>query len=457
MKRQKLSKIDVAILRRKEKKLRRQKLKKDNQRECDIFVDEDKEDSDCSGSDGDEEIEIDLCIKSGPACKLNLDSKKMKFLEVFRLTTHLRQNSIEMQKLVRRKWVMPDVIQEEESTEIPILNLPISKKSLLVMSRMQNPQQKNFLQVLGLETVAADRKEEMEEIWERVVEERLRRKCESSLTKYYQKVFKAIAAEKEVQNISNCINQKTFLALPIVQQYKNQHLVTQNRDNTPFVLRKCPIQKLRSNGQKYNSVRTGNIPYGLPSEENRNLGVLLKLPKSYKLSHCRTEDDCGSVSVISPDDKPISIHPKASTLQDLSRLKNKHFIKDKSENDKLENLPLKMIIVDTQCQNDRISMSESNPLKEDSDAAVKPKFSWPGLMEIKQAYERYSQERFREMVDFKKQHCILANETLKKQAEVKFLERKQRNLHTTLFRAEREKKELLRTIDQLTNFIKKIR
>lgn len=78
VKRQKLSKIDVATFRR---RLRRGRRKPDI------------DDSTSSASSDDEaEQQVDLWIRSGPPCKLDLKPEKVRFLEIFGLTTYSKRN-----------------------------------------------------------------------------------------------------------------------------------------------------------------------------------------------------------------------------------------------------------------------------------------------------------------------------------------------------------------------------
>lgn len=92
-KRQKLSKIDLATMRR---KMRRQKMRKcDNEQlkngaECNMGS---SNSSICSSSDSESDgSEIDLWIRSGPPCKLDSSPNKLSFLKMFGLTTHNEKN-----------------------------------------------------------------------------------------------------------------------------------------------------------------------------------------------------------------------------------------------------------------------------------------------------------------------------------------------------------------------------
>lgn len=97
-KRQRLSKIDLAVMRR---KLRKEKYSyKANNRlqrkECETqkynIVDKHVFFPDSSNSDNDEQY-VDLWIRSGPPRKLDLDLQKLRFLKLLQLTTHYSKNS----------------------------------------------------------------------------------------------------------------------------------------------------------------------------------------------------------------------------------------------------------------------------------------------------------------------------------------------------------------------------
>lgn len=47
----------------------------------------------CSSSDSESEHEVDICIKSGPPLKPDLTKRKLEFLKIFNLTTHNLKNS----------------------------------------------------------------------------------------------------------------------------------------------------------------------------------------------------------------------------------------------------------------------------------------------------------------------------------------------------------------------------
>ncbi|VEN42492.1 unnamed protein product [Callosobruchus maculatus] len=357
VKKQKLSKIDLAVIRKKavrktndvEKEkvaeMRREKVTK----EYGVTV---LDYSDCSSSgssyesstDSEEESGVDMIIKSGPPSKPDINPMKLQFLRQFDITTHAIKNCLEFEKLDKRKWLPPTVLEETETVDLPHLNLPVPSKAPSLTNIMQNPKAKK-----SLVTVSPDMKTENERIWKEIVQERLRRNCESNLTMFYKRVYQKSALDS--QNASTVVND-TILKLPLVHRFKAKK--EPDKNNSP--------------------------------------------PVNY--------------------------------------------------------LPLTMILIENQKSNGIVFPKEANGEKENQQVVKEDsKFKWPGIAEVVESYRMYAKERSLDIAHFKKRCSILMKETLRKQNEVKYLEKKQRELNTVLFRNERERKQLQRLIDQLTNII----
>lgn len=127
----------------------------------------------CSSSECESDSEVDLWIKSGPPCKLDVKPEKVNFLQGFGLTTFNKRNckiyffmprfvlinciylivAVELEKLERRKW-QPPWKSLETNTKNDILDLPVPSQSPSVLNTCHDSQQKNyFLNLLGLKNV----------------------------------------------------------------------------------------------------------------------------------------------------------------------------------------------------------------------------------------------------------------------------------------------------------------
>ncbi|KAK9873859.1 hypothetical protein WA026_002216 [Henosepilachna vigintioctopunctata] len=199
-KRKQLSKIDLACLKKKmrrEKKI--QKPKRNNKltdgdsnvtKQFGVRVygysDSSSSSSSDTGSDC-EDSKYDTWIKSGPPLKPNYTAEKLCFLQVFGLTTHMRKNSLELQKLERRKWLQVQQSDDNNESDRKVcpLNLPVPSNSPSILNHTTDYKKKsNFLQVLGLSNVPVRTRDDIEKNWMKIMEERLRRNHESPLTCY---------------------------------------------------------------------------------------------------------------------------------------------------------------------------------------------------------------------------------------------------------------------------------
>lgn len=94
-KRQRLSKLDIATIRR---KMQKEKLQRKSPRDSDNCKNQrdkhlNKWNTYCScSSESEEEQNVDLWIRSGPPNKLNINPEKLRFLKLFQLTTHYFKN-----------------------------------------------------------------------------------------------------------------------------------------------------------------------------------------------------------------------------------------------------------------------------------------------------------------------------------------------------------------------------
>ncbi|KAJ3649104.1 hypothetical protein Zmor_020865 [Zophobas morio] len=133
---------------------------------------------------------------------------------------------IELEKLEKRKW-QPTWKFIDDSERVAPLNLPVPLQSPAVLNNLPDFKTKsNFFKVLGLRTVPGQMRQELEKTWIKIVEERVRRNCESGVTKYTTKANKKHKAVNKLKpngliETNNNSNNCTDLAfkIPIVHQY----------------------------------------------------------------------------------------------------------------------------------------------------------------------------------------------------------------------------------------------
>ncbi|XP_023309728.1 uncharacterized protein LOC108905087 [Anoplophora glabripennis] len=389
VKRQKLSKIDIATIRqkiRRDKRAPRIRHKKKTTQDSKVttdfgvtvvgYSDSSSSSSAFSSSDGEsDDKELDLWITSGPPSKPDFSSDKIKFLNLFELTTHGLKNSIEVQKLERRKWLTPGLLHEKEDEKILPLNLPVPSKSPSVLNMVPDFKSKKlFLRLLGLKNVGADARQEMEKNWMKIVEERLRRNCESSLTKYSLKVYKTPNENESKNDLADNSNNGSLdmsmsFKIPIVHQYHERNVILPVANHED-----CNSLSLKRNFE-YNYVP-------LVLVENQNCKV-----------------------VNFPNDT------KAYWRDTPGRDRN----------------------------------AEANGLP------------WPGIEDIMLSYNRYDKERRYETDQLRRRCSFMKEEITLQQCGANFYEKRQRELHSIVFMNEKRRKQLQKSIDQLTNIINAFR
>ncbi|KAJ8931607.1 hypothetical protein NQ314_015469 [Rhamnusium bicolor] len=391
VKRQKLSKIDIATIRQKIRRNRKGPRIRERKR---FLIHNDKFTTDFgvtvigysdsssssssvfSSSDSDiDDNPVDLWIKSGPPCKPKLGSDKLKFLSLFELTTHNLKNSLEVQKLERRKWITPGLITERENETVLPLNLPVPSKSPSVLNMVPDFKSKKlFLRLLGLKNINAETRQEMEKNWMKIVKERLKRNCESSVTKYSLKVYDKMFAENTKKNglvDSSCINNTLDMSfkIPIVHQY-----------------------------------HTRNLPPTL-SQEGRTLITTKNVEYNY--------------------------------------------------------VPLTMVLVENQNSKNVTYLNDVKPRSKDSKEneqnTEEKHFVWPGIEAIMLSYNKYERDRKYEIEELKRRCSSMKEEITLQQCGANYYEKRQRELHSIVFMNEKRRKQLQRSIDQLTNIINAFR
>ncbi|XP_018335742.1 uncharacterized protein LOC108744461 isoform X2 [Agrilus planipennis] len=224
VKRQKISKLDLAIQRRKIRRKRSTKLKlvKEN-----CLIDSERSNSYSDESSDSSEFP-DLWIKSGPPMKNSITSEKLEFLQLFGLTTHSKKNSMELEKIERRRW-LPNwyyPVDEKEKNNSVTLDLPVPSTSpSLLVSAPDFPMKTDFLQQLHLKTVSLPVRYEYENTWMKVIEERLKRDENGSAVTQYSIKYHSnlpLSRRNEYQNQmrqnGNLFNIKTSLKKEILNR-----------------------------------------------------------------------------------------------------------------------------------------------------------------------------------------------------------------------------------------------
>lgn len=223
----------------------------------------------------------------------------------------------------------------------------------------------------------------MEKTWIKIVEERIRRNCESALTKYTIKSYKKHKA----------------------------------------------VSKLKPNGL-------------IEKNHNNNSSDL-----AFKI--------------------PI-VHQYGQTISALKKEESLSGVKNIEYN----YVPLTMVLVEHPKNNKSVQSDiKVEEIKtEETEKSVK---KWPGIAEIMESYQAFSKgicrdlllllfsllflEREGEIETLSKRCTTLKEEVVTKQSEVKYLERRHRELHSILFLREQETKRLQKLIDQLNKIVNAFR
>lgn len=154
---------------------------------------------------------------------------------------------VELEKLGRRKWLQPCNLEFKNEDRIVPLDLPVPLQSPSVLNNLPDYRLKtDFFASLGLRNIPLQRREgkmscftncilndkqnykilEFEKTWMKIIEERMRRNCESALTKYTIKAYKK---HKTINKLKpNGLIEKKYtkryspdltFKIPIVHQY----------------------------------------------------------------------------------------------------------------------------------------------------------------------------------------------------------------------------------------------
>ncbi|KAF5296134.1 hypothetical protein FQR65_LT10304 [Abscondita terminalis] len=120
-----------------------------------------------------------------------LTRNKLNFLQLFGLVTYRKRNAVELSKLERRKW-QPKWIPIFDKITSTTLDLPVPlvEPSELLISH-KNPKKMSFLQTLELQKIPSQTSYDYEMDWLKVIEERKKRNAVPAITDYSLKVHNA--------------------------------------------------------------------------------------------------------------------------------------------------------------------------------------------------------------------------------------------------------------------------
>lgn len=351
---------------------------------------EDESDSDSSNS-------VDLWIKAGPPCKPVLTSEKLKFMRGVDLVTLNKRDDVNFEKLKRRKWQSPWKCLEESKSKInDTLDLPVPSQSPSVLNTTSDRHHKNdFLQLLELRTVSPIIREDFEVAWMKIIHERLKRDCGSALTTYS---IRAQRKRKEREVLE-------FFA----SNHNNNHINSFNKNHNNQVV---PNNQSIQNNKL--ALQTSSFRQNRNLKDSVNTEPTIKTPTPSKLIKYFPrikQEDC---------------------ITSFNSINNKNCV------------PLTMVIVEQK------PWAVKEEGVEEKREEVKDQFNWPGIQEVTESYQKFAKDRDNEITTERLKCAELKEKVKFKQAESKFLERRHRELHSTFFGYEQEQKKIQKTIDHLT-------
>ncbi|XP_031359278.1 uncharacterized protein LOC116182860 [Photinus pyralis] len=186
--------------------------------------------SSCCSSDYESDVaDVEAVNVNDAPLVLDFAKEKVQFLKLFGIVTHRKRNAVELSKLERRRW-QPNWIPPTEHSSKLVLDLPVPS---ITASSMGNSLKMHFMHVLGLQTFPADIKYDYEMDWLKVIQDRTKRNCASSLSEYYLKVH-----EIYVQSIHH--SQKYEPTIPM-DTHKSENLTQQQ-----FEQNKCDNSSQKS-------------------------------------------------------------------------------------------------------------------------------------------------------------------------------------------------------------------
>ncbi|XP_076339729.1 uncharacterized protein LOC143240712 isoform X2 [Tachypleus tridentatus] len=168
--------------------------------------------SDDCDSDAEEEnqsrLRYDLVIKSGPPLKLDLDPRKLEFLETLGLCTHQKRKEKELDRFLKCKnlihqHIIIPTLKEHQRCTSPLDEVRSSFNPKNLCREDDYPQKVEFLTVLDLMPTSLQKIQEIENTWKAIKSERTKRKRKYSEREDKKKYIAIVSVQESVRTVSN--------------------------------------------------------------------------------------------------------------------------------------------------------------------------------------------------------------------------------------------------------------
>ncbi|XP_076374004.1 uncharacterized protein LOC143258629 isoform X3 [Tachypleus tridentatus] len=415
--------------------------------------------SDASDSDVEERNELGylFLIKSGPPLKLDLNPKKLKFLEVFGLTTHQKKREKDLENLLKRRklfhqQVFTPLLLEPQAPTTDLDEAGTNIKPDDFRKEETYSQKTEFLTVFRLLPTTPQKVNEVEKTWRTIKNEREKRTRKYWEREKRKRFMSAVSPQKKEETVGSINlgdrerNEETTLTfepegpLPSIQKPSYVQL----HENTPF-------QKISSTGTLNNSSeeepthkaqRTRLCPRSCEDWLSEPPSML-KLNTSQLLTHNRESSNHADMDFVQQFHKSV-LH--ATKLQ-LAEQKQFHCTED---NTRLKVYP------DVTLSTTRANGEKSGELERTKKRHQK-NFSWPGVEAVLERYEHHLAEQ-RSEKEFLSERCQELNLRNKQfNCQMKRMRQHLKKLLTLKHHLEEDRHHYQKTIDKLKKCLQQLR
>ncbi|XP_022251451.1 uncharacterized protein LOC106467546 [Limulus polyphemus] len=348
--------------------------------------------SDDSDSDAEEEnqsrLRYVLVIKNGPPLKLDLDPRKLEFLDILGLCTHQKRKEKEFDKFLKYKnithqQIIIPTLKEPQRCTSPLDEVRLSFNPKNLCKEDDYHQKVEFLTVLDLLPTSSQKIEEVENTWKVIKSDRIKRKRKYSEREDKKKYAPVVNIQENVRTVSNGLEderkQPKKLILegpPLLSKQLNEDIhVPSTVFNHPDmkqtekeVIPKAQQTKLPSLNHKD---QPSNVPLEVPNKSVLNTPVSV-IPR---YEGRRLEKDFVQ-----------GFHESVLQTTELQLAEQKQFqaIDQYSQhNTSLNENPLVTF------SNKNLVNRESRGGLERSKVRQKESYSWPGIEAVLEAYEHH--------------------------------------------------------------------